>query len=111
MDCRIPAGAWLPSTVEIQLASRNLSVSVHPTGLFGNLHSFPCNCGLTVRYDSMFRLQNAPELLSKMRQYIAKLRAGGRALDLSPPMRCMFCAAGTYSPLVPLPPLKQRWLH
>jgi len=60
----------------------------------------------TVRYEPAARIQTAAELAKKVRQLIARFEAGGRALDLSLPLRCMFCGNGNYEP-VAVPPDKQ----
>jgi serine/threonine protein kinase len=62
----------------------------------------------TVRYQPADRLQSAAELSSRIRRAIERFQAGGRALDLALPLRCLFCGTGGYKPLVPLPPTEQR---
>jgi hypothetical protein len=62
----------------------------------------------TVRYQPTDRLQNAGELASRVRQLIARFQAGGRALDLRLPLRCIFCGTGGYQTLAALPPVEQR---
>jgi serine/threonine protein kinase len=62
----------------------------------------------TVRYEPTDRLQNAGELASRVRRLIARFQAGGRALDLRLPQRCLFCGTGGYQPLEVLPPVEQR---
>src|SRR6266851_8609010 len=75
-----------------------------------------CNAGAfadeivsqTVRYQPTDRAQTANELASKVRRLIARFEAGGRALDLRLPQRCLFCGTGGYQPLETLPPIEQR---
>jgi serine/threonine protein kinase len=62
----------------------------------------------TVRYGQTHRLQNAGDLASGVRHLIARFQAGGRALDLRLPQRCLFCGIGQYKPLVNPPPFEQR---
>jgi len=62
----------------------------------------------TVRYHPRDRIQYVNELASKVRRVIARFRAGGRALDLRLPQRCLFCGNGSYRPLEALPPTEKR---
>jgi serine/threonine protein kinase len=62
----------------------------------------------TVRYRPVDRIQNAVELASRVRRLIARFQAGGRALDLRLPQRCLFCGTGAYMPSPGLPPVEER---
>jgi serine/threonine protein kinase len=62
----------------------------------------------TVRYRPEDRIQRADELASNVRKVLARIHAGGRALDLRLPQRCLFCGTGQYKPLAALPPIEQR---
>jgi serine/threonine protein kinase len=62
----------------------------------------------TVRYRPEDRIQYANELPPNVRRAMARFQAGGRALDLRLPQRCLFCASGDYIPLEPLPPADKR---
>jgi serine/threonine protein kinase len=62
----------------------------------------------TVRYNPTDRIQSAEQLAIKVRQVSARFEAGGRALDMRLPQRCLFCGNGQYYPHEPLPPLEER---
>lgn len=68
--------------------------------------------GSAVRRDPNARvaagLSNASDFLARVQMVLARIEAGGRVLDLSKPIKCLFCAQGTYQPLAPLPPRDQR---
>jgi serine/threonine protein kinase len=62
----------------------------------------------TVCYEPTNRVQDAGELATKVRCVIARFQAGGRALDLRLPQRCLFCGTGGYQTLAELPPVEER---
>jgi serine/threonine protein kinase len=62
----------------------------------------------TVRYRPTDRRQDAGQLAAAVRQVISRFEAGGRALDLRLPQRCLFCGIGEYQVLEPLPPVEKR---
>jgi serine/threonine protein kinase len=66
----------------------------------------------TVQRDPAQRIQSgfstAVNLRERAQAIIDRIEAGGRVLDLSKPIRCLFCAAGTYKPVALLPPVEQR---
>jgi serine/threonine protein kinase len=62
----------------------------------------------TVRYRPQDRIKYANELCPKVRRVMSRFQAGGRALVLNLPQRCLFCASGMYRPLEPLPPIDKR---
>jgi serine/threonine protein kinase len=62
----------------------------------------------TVRYEPTDRIQSAGQLASLVRVTMARWQAGGRALDLRLPQRCLFCGTGGYQPLAALPSIEQR---
>lgn len=50
----------------------------------------------------------AVNLRNRVQTVIDRIEAGGRVLDLTKPLRCVFCAAGTYKAVAPLPPVEKR---
>jgi serine/threonine protein kinase len=66
----------------------------------------------TVQRDPYKRIEagfsTAVSLRERVRAVIERTEAGGRVLDLTKPIRCLFCAAGTYKPLANLPPVELR---
>jgi hypothetical protein len=62
----------------------------------------------TVRYRAVDRIQHASGIASQVRRLIARFEAGGRALNLTLPQRCLFCGTGAYEILEALPPVEQR---
>ena len=66
----------------------------------------------TVQRDPYQRIKNgfstAVNLNNRVQAVIDRIEAGGRVLDLTKPIRCLFCAAGVYKPIAMLPPTEQR---
>jgi serine/threonine protein kinase len=59
--------------------------------------------GATLRKNPNERLDYAVKLIDRVRGAIARIEAGGRALNLGLPKRCLFCATGTYRAAHQLP--------
>jgi hypothetical protein len=53
-------------------------------------------------------LSTAVNLRDRVRAIVDRIEAGGRVLDLTKPIRCLFCAIGIYKPLAILPPIEKR---
>ena len=66
----------------------------------------------TVQRDPFQRIERgfstAINLRDRVQAVIDRIEAGGRVLDLTKPIRCLFCATGTYKPLAMLPSVEQR---
>lgn len=62
----------------------------------------------TVKHRPADRSMSAKEFGEAARRTIGRIQAGGHALDLRLPQRCLFCGTGEYQPLDPLPQIEQR---
>jgi hypothetical protein len=66
----------------------------------------------TVQRDPYKRIEKgfstAVNLRDRVQTVIDRIEAGGRVLDLTKPIRCLFCATGTYQPLALPPSIEKR---
>jgi hypothetical protein len=62
----------------------------------------------TVRGNAGERVQTAAKLVDWAQTVIDRIEVGGRVLDFTKPIRCLFCGLGTYKALAPLPPIEER---
>jgi serine/threonine protein kinase len=63
----------------------------------------------TVKYEPKARVLTAADLAKRARSLAQRVLAGGRHLDIRIPQRCLYCAAGTYTPIGELGFGQQRY--